>query len=151
MAQVRESPRQDGCGVGRNESEPPTPHRVDPHRKRPPGRSLGGRSIRPPEEDDGDAAGAETGGVDWSGAVVGLGVAAGEHAAMAPMRATARTICLIMGNLGCMAEPDAGLSGRWPGGHAKYRTDGPPTEAPGAGRGFLAGVSQGTGTGGGHA
>jgi len=46
VAQARESRRQDGCGVGRNASEPPTPHRVDPHENDPRGRGLGGRSIR---------------------------------------------------------------------------------------------------------
>ena len=81
---------------------------------------------------------------------MGLGVAAGEHAAMAPMRARARTIRLIMGNLGAWPNRTPAfwkVAGR----PREDRTDGPPTEAPGAGRGFLAGVSQGTGTGGGHA
>jgi len=63
------------------------------------------------------ADGLVSGAVD-AGADVGLGVAVGEHAAMAPMRATARTIRLIMRDLACMAERTPAV-GRWPGGHAK--------------------------------
>jgi hypothetical protein len=84
-----------------------------------------------------------SGAVDGSGAVVGLGVAAGEHAARAPMRATARTIRLIIGNLGCRADLMPAVE-MWPERPREDRTDGPRTEAPNVQRGFLAAVSQGS-------